>query len=249
MMTFRHAGDRGDLIASLPVVRHMGGGIMYIEAATYTRECLLPENWNGLDLLLKQQPYIQEVYPWPGGQVRAHVNLNDFRPRLMRALRINSFRDKSLVDWMLETHGVPATAKETPWLQVKTPKKIASIVFNRTGPGRARHHVYHNIEFPWRRVWDKYHDSAVFIGTPHEHAIFCATVGDVPYYKTGNLLEAAEVIAGCDLFVGNQSCCFWIACGMFKPIVLEVWREGPNCSVLRKNIYHGMDVNVELPDL
>lgn len=252
MITFRHAGDLGDIVYSLPVIRYAGGGTLLIEAAHYTRQLLVPENWCGIDDLLMRQPYIKSVEPWGNG-VRATYNLNDFRVRLHKAFRPglpanDAAKMKSLADWMLETHGVPLTEKDTAWLSVE-PVKIARVVINRTGSGRNHHNVYHNHLFPWRRVWDKYHKDAVFIGTELEHDVFCATVGEIPHCVTGTLHDAATVIAGADLFIGNQSVCHAIAEGLKKRIVLEVWPQGPNCLFFRPDVIHGWDQNVELPEL
>lgn len=247
MKTFRHAGDRGDLLAALPAIRAFGGGVLYIEAAPYTRERLTPDKWCGLDLLLKEQPYIEDVLPWQGQFV--DFNLNDWRSSLVRALRRNQHKDKSLVDWQLEQYGIPLHAKDTAWLTVKEPIRAARVVFNRTGPGRQKHHVYHNPAFPWHYVWEKYGKEAVFVGTPDEHRMFCATCGRVPHYPTADLHEAARVIAGADLFVGNQSACFWLAEGLKKRLVLEVWCEGANSNVFRDGATQGLDENVKLPDL
>lgn len=246
MNTYRHAGDIGDLIYFLPVIRHFGGGVLYIEAATYTRQCLTLDKWCGLDLLLKQQPYIVDVLPWRGERVS--VNGNDFRANMQRALRRGEGKQKALVDWMLEAHGVPPEAKKEPWLSVE-PKIIAPVVFSRSGAGRKPHHVYHNPNFPWHRVWRKYHEHSVFIGLEEEYRAFCGTCGETSHYVTKDLLEAAQVIAGCSLFVGNQSSLHAIAEGMKKNILLEVWPQGPNCLHFRPGMTHGWDLNVQLPDL
>lgn len=247
MKTFRHAGDRGDIIAALPALRALGGGVLLIEAAQYTREMLTPDKWLGLDLLLKEQPYIADVRQWKGERV--DFNLNDWRSKLFRAIRNRQHQDKSLVAWQLEQYGIPLTAKDEAWITIKEPIRAARVVFNRTGPGRPRHHVYQNPAFPWHYVWEKYGKDAVFIGTAEEHRAFCATCGRVPYYQTADLYEAARVIAGADLFVGNQSAAFWIAEGLKKRLVLEVWPEGPNSIVLRGGATQGFDENVKLPDL
>lgn len=247
MNTFRHAGDIGDVIYSMPVVRAFGGGVLLLEAASYTRRPLIPENWCGIDLLLKQQPYISDVQQWPTGQP-VTVNLNDFRANLFRSMKVNIHKDKHLMHWMCDAHGVPYKACDEPWISV-APKKAARVVFSRSGPGRERHHVYHNPLFPWHKVWSKYGSQAVFIGTESEHEAFCGTCGEVPHVKTANLLEAAEVISGCDLFVGNQSAPHAIAEAMKKRIVLEVWPDGPNCLVFRDGVTHGWDTKVKLPEL
>lgn len=246
MNTFLHAGDRGDILAALPVIRHLGGGILYIQAASYTRELLTPDRWFGLDRILKAQPYISDVREWRNEKVG--YNLNDWRARLFKALRGHQMKDKSLVDWQLEQYGIPASAKDEAWIAVE-PKKVARVVFNRTGTGRMPMHVYHNPRFPWHYVWQKYRNEAVFVGTPEEHRVFCATCGAINHVVTNDLYEAAQVIQGCDLFIGNQSCCFWMAEGMKKRLVLEVWPAGPNCLVPRPGSIAGWDENVVLPDL
>lgn len=219
---------------------------MYLEAATYTRVPLTRGNWRGIDKILKSQSYISGVEEWKGQQV--NVNLNDFRAKLFKAVRMGVFKDKSLVDWHLEAHSVPHHVKDQAWISVD-PKRISRVVFNRTGIGRSTHHVYHNPQFPWHYVWKKYHKDAVFVGLPEEHEVFCATCGEVPYVQTKDLYEAAQVISGCDLFVGNQSACLWIAEGMKKRIILEVWPQGPNSLVFRSGVVHGWDRNVVLHDL
>lgn len=246
MRTFRHAGDIGDIVSSLPVIRYFGGGALLIEAADYTRQKLTKDKWCGLDLLLKQQPYITDVREWNREMVS--VNLNDFRANLHRFMRKGMFKDKSLTDWHLEAHGVPLTEKNTAWIQSE-PHRVDRVVINRTGPGRAPHHVYQNPSFPWHRVWQKYHKEAVFIGSPIEYEVFKHTCGEIPYFPTANLLEAARVIAGSDLFIGNQSVCFWIAEAMKKNLILEVWPSGPNSLTFRPGAIMGWDQNVALPDL
>ena len=207
---------------------------------------LTPDKWFGLDRILKAQPYISDVQEWKNQPVG--YCLNDFRARLFKAVRMRQQRDKSLVDWQLEQYGIPMDAKNQAWLSVE-PKKVARVVFNRTGTGREPQHVYHNPRFPWHYVWQKYRKEAVFVGTPDEHRVFCATCGAIDHVVTKDLFEAAQVIQGCDLFVGNQSCCFWIAESMKKRIVLEVWPNGPNCLVPRPDSIAGWDENVELPNL
>jgi hypothetical protein len=83
------------------------------------------------------------------------------------------------------------------------------------------------------------HESC-FIGLQEEHLAFVEAFGEVPYLPTADLLEAARVIRGSRLFIGNQSCCFAICEGMKHPAVLEVWRSYPNCCIERDNVVHGV---------
>lgn len=234
------------MIASLPTVRALGGGILLLEAATYTRQMLTPDKWFGVDRILKEQPYIKDVREWKRETV--NYNLNDFRVRLFKSVRVGQHKDKSLADWQLEQYGLPLNAKDAAWIKIE-PKKVARVVINRTGTGRNHMHVYHNPDFPWHYIWSKYRSDAVFVGLPEEHEVFCATCGEIPHVQTKDLYEAAQVISGCDLFIGNQSVCFWLAEGMKKRILLEVWKAGPNCLIHRPGVVHGWDRRVELPDL
>lgn len=245
-MTFRHAGDAGDIIYALPAIKYFGRGLLYIEAASYTRVAMTPDKWNGLDLLLKAQPYIADVKPW--NREATDWNCNDFRALMVRQLRQGVGKDRHLSDWLALAFRIPLTIKDEPWLTVE-PNRIARVVINRAGAGRPAHQQYYGKDFPWGRVLEKYGKDAVFIGTKLEHEVFCAAQGKIAYYPTATLLEAARVIAGADLCVLNQSSCNAIAEGLKKPIVLEVWHQGPNSLSFRPNVHHGWDHNVELPDL
>lgn len=248
MLTFKHSGDVGDIIFFLPVMRAFGGGAMLIEAASYTRQRLTRDNWCGIDKLLLQQPYVKEVREWiPNEQV--DYNGCDFRAHMTRSLRMGHGKDKHLAHWMCEAHGVPLSAMDTAWLTVHEPIKEARVVFSRSGPGRDEKFVYQNRRFPWHAVWEKYRSDAVFVGTELEHHAFCAQCGKVPHRKTEDLLEAARVIAGCELFVGNQSCPHALASGFKKRIILEVWPQGPNTIDHRVGVLNVWDENVDLPIL
>lgn len=250
MLTFRHAGDLGDLVYGMPVMRALGGGCLCIEAATYTRQKLTRNNWCGIDKLLLQQPYVQDVREWQYGEPTSY-NLNDFRAALFRALREGHGKDKHLGHWMCEAHGLSHSIMDEAWLRIEVPILTGKrVVFSRSGAGRGGRNVYHNPYFPWAKVYAKYGDDAVFVGTSEEYEVFRAMCGDrVPHQKTEDLFEAARVIAGCQLFVGNQSCPHAIAEAMKKKIVLEVWPDGPNVLAFRPGVVHGWGIDTNLPDL
>ena len=254
LVNFRHAGDLGDIIYSLPLIKTVcasmqGQAAILIEAAGYTRQRLTPDNWCGIDQLLLRQHYVGAVRPYNPGE-GVTMNLNDFRDRLGKSLRNGIGHEKHLTHWMCETHGVPFSCMDEPWLEFDA-NPVAEVVFSRAGPGRKPGNVYQNANFPWHYVWAKYHKHAVFIGTDYEHDAFCGTCGEVPHFKTPTLHEAAQVIAGCKLFVGNQTATHAIAEGLKKRIILEVWMGGPNCLVVRDGVLHGKDRSIkdQLPDL
>lgn len=255
MLAFRHAGDLGDIIYSLPIVKtlcqstNLQAAIL-IEAARYTRQPLTPDRWCGINELLMRQPYVRDVRPFIPGE-RVNYNLNDFRARLFPAVSNGHYKDKHLMLWMCESHDVNPECMVAPWLTLEDPIFAGRVIFSRAGPGREARHVYQNEKFPWYAVAEKYRKDAVFVGSPLEHEVFTAQFGPVPYYETKTLLEAARVIAGAELFCGNQTATHAIAEGFKKKIVLEVWRGGPNCLVFRDGVVHGWDQKVadQLPEL
>jgi len=250
-MTFKHAGDLGDIIYSLPVMRALCNGQpseFLIEAVSYTRQRLTPDKWCGIDALLRSQPYVSDVRAYVPGEPVTR-NLNDFRARLHQSLRVGIGKDKHLTHWMCEAHCVHPQVILEQWLTIPDPINGAPVVFARAGAGRPHHQVYQNELFPWYRICEKYRGKAVFVGSEQEHLVFSAAFGDVPHYKTATLHEAARVIAGAKLFVGNQTATHAIAEGLKKNIILEVWRDGPNCIVHRPGVVHGWDQNINLPEL
>lgn len=243
MKTYQTAGDWGDICYALPVIRYHGPGILLFEAVTYTREPMTAGRWETIAPLLEVQPYIRGTRPLNAGE-RVDHNLNDFRALLFGAAHRRQLQiDKSLQSWMFEAHGVPNSEGETAWLTVPEPQRVAKVVINRSPR-------YHNARFPWRRVAEKYAGDIVFIGPEQEHKEFCdRNHVHVPRHPTANFLEAAQVIAGAELFIGNQSCCYAIAEGLKKPAVLEVFLPMPNCLYSRPNVWHGFTGDVHLPDL
>lgn len=247
VMTYRHAGDVGDLLFALPAVRHNGRGIVYLEAANYTRVPLTPDNWRGIDRILKAQPYIDDVRQWKGEPT--DINLNDFRSAMFRHVRHRHHIDRHIADWTAMVCNLPTSIKDEPWLTIPDPIAVAPVVISRSGPGRPPHSVYHGQNFPWGQVLRKYGKDAVFVGTELEHEIFQAVFGDITWYPTATLFEVAQVIAGAKLFIGSQSAPNAIAQGLGVATVLEIWHQGPNSSGWRKNHINGWDHKCPLPDI
>lgn len=241
-MTYSSAGDAGDLCYAMATVRALGGGTLCLHAEKWTRELMNNAKVASLKSLLEIQPYIDEVR-WlePGEQVT--TNLNDFRAEYFRTFLKPGFPvRRNLCEWMLVTHGVPVEEQNNRWLTNIEPIQLAKVVINRTPR-------YHNKLFPWKKVLLKYGNDVGFVGSNQEHQQFCNHFGQVPRIQTDSLLALAQVIAGAELFIGNQSCPYAIAEGMKKRAILEVCRWLPNCLFERADVIHGWDANFELPEL
>lgn len=218
--TFAHSGDLGDIIASLPTVRAMGGGdflIFHREGAN--RESMKGARFNSIRPLLEAQPYVREC-AWNEAIIENCQDLSTFR---------HDFRpDENLVQWQARHLGV--SVSEEPWLSCARSSKS----FGKTVVARSLR--YQNYDFPWKRLIAQYRTELIFVGTEDEHKAFQICNGCiVEHCRTANLLELAEIINGADRFIGNQSCPFWIAAGLGVTLIQEVWPVGPNSIIKRKN--------------
>ena len=70
--------------------------------------------------------------------------------------------------------------------------------------------------------------NGIFVGTPNEHNAFVSWTGcNIPYRPVQNFKELADLIAGADLFLGNQSMAYSIATGLGKETMLEIHKIKP----------------------
>jgi len=222
---FCHSGDLGDIIYSLPAIRALGGGKIVLtrckDAAPYiTREPMTKERADLIIPLLKNQPYIKDA-EFADCPPKDAVMLDEFR-HLIHGEQLGVHRHWRLSALHLKQCGLPTWIDSTPWLWAEPSEKAPAVVM-------ARSLRYHNPEFPWPKIIEKYRGIAGFIGTPKEYEAFVADCGDVAYIPTKDLMEAASIIAGCSLFIGNQSAPLAIAVGMGKPAVVEFTPIAQNC--------------------
>lgn len=118
--------------------------------------------------------------------------------------------------------GIPLPDHATLWLHNIQPRSEARVVISRSVR-------YNNPYFPWRTVLDTLED-AIFVGIEDEHAIFQNTYGvKIRRRPTKDLLEVAELIAGSELFIGNQSSPMTIAEGLKHPRIQETCLHVADC--------------------
>lgn len=226
-----HTGDLGDIIACLPILRSMGGGSIVLHAPTGKRQCresLEGARFNSIKPLLEAQPYVDSVLWCEHAQDVAH----DFS-----TFRQDHRHEENLIQW--QARHIDIAVSETPWLIAKPDKCTKGrAVF-------ARSRRYHSEKFPWEKALARWKDP-LFVGLEDEYLAFQTKWGKpIEHYTAENLLELAQLIAGCEMFVGNQSCPFWIAAGLGVPLIQEVWTTDPNSIVLRDNA--GYALNGTLP--
>jgi hypothetical protein len=189
--------------------------------------------------LLEIQPYIESVKIYNGETV--DWNSEKFRSGWVdRKRNLANCHAQHAFDTGFITE-MPDMSK--PWLLNIEPDSRSNgrVVVNRS----AR---YQNQFFQWREIVAHYGSLIMFIGTLDEHRDFCSNYGTVEYVATANLLEAARLINGSELFIGNQSSCMTIAEGLKHPRILEGSLLIPDCIYPNAhNAQYVFDGTVTLP--
>ena len=103
------------------------------------------------------------------------------------------------------------------------------IVLNRTSR-------YHNPTFDYS-ILKPYQERITFVGLPQEFKVISAKLPNIKHYEVENFYELAQVINGCNLFIGNQSMAFAIAEQMKHPRILEICPTAHNVIPTGANGY------------
>ena len=252
MKTYRHSGTLGDLIYSLAIVKKMTPG-RYMVAINNIENCVAQygyrpdevdlahrgrfttQDFEWLAPLLERQSCIEELCTWHQGDPEPDVDLDRFRGTLFRGFEGNYVQAYHIA------FGMPFMMQDydTPWLEAD-PIETAPIVVSRTFRYRDP-----NGDVIWRDIAKdtNLEQAGIFIGTPAEHQDFVrATEVDIPYHPIRDFKEMADIIAGCKLFLGNQSFGYSLAVGLGKDSVLETIKIKPlqnnECYFPRKNIQY-----------
>ena len=221
MSTFLHSGARGDIIYSLPTIKCLGGGILYIQ--TIGGYCVGAGSNEITDVdvkyfreLLVKNSYIEDVKAWNGEEIK--YNLNDFRTKggnffitHLAKVHLNAFN----MNFNLSM----------PWMEEEnySRKYFSDII------------ISHSIRYPGKiNNWDvlkEYEDKITFIGFESEHETFCKNNNlNLKFYRVNSFIEIAEIILAAKLFIGNQSFIYSLAEAFKIPRILSVYPQASNCG-------------------
>ena len=231
-------GDLGDATVSLATLHHRGGLYDYYlrdngQTAGIVRRAHI------LAPLVESQPYINSVRIWK--RERIDWASEGFRPKWHNSIdNLAHCHAKHAFD-MGFILTMPDFSK--PWLTIEGDKSYGgTVVINRS----AR---YNNDSFPWAKIVQHYGNRLLFLGTGEEHETFVRKYGRVRYLITKNMLDAAKVIAGSALFIGNQSSCMTIAEGLKHPRIQETCLWIPDCIYPSTNAQYVANGAANLPDV
>lgn len=234
MKRFKHSGALGDLIYSLPIVKHFGGGEFYLHLnqmnwigqhyygsppAPFHQGRMTQGDFEYMQSFMQAQGYIRR-FDTLTTSVEITDNLDRFRPAFVG-------HPCNYLDLYAQIHGVDPASMYTPWLSVPSPVRIPgrSIVVNRTlrWIGPVPNPIWADLKTQGLE------DQIVFVGLPTEYTAFVEATGlAAEYHPTRTMLELASVIAGADRFIGNQSQAYALAVGLGVPdIQLEARQDLP----------------------
>ena len=227
MKKFKHSGALGDLIYSLPIVQHLGGGEFYLHLNQmdwigqhyygalpnpFHQGRMTTKDYDYMQSFMLAQPYISAFDTMSPEREITH-NLDRFRPAFVG-------HPTNYIDLYAQTFNITEPLSNRPWLTVPSIELLPrgrTIVINRTErwipptPGP---------------MWAELRRSgaeaqAVFVGLRHEYQKFQAdTHWSLPWIETPTMLDLARVIAGAAQFIGNQSSALAMAIGLGVPSIL-----------------------------
>jgi hypothetical protein len=225
MNTYKHSGTLGDLIYSLPIVKHFGGGDFYLHLnqidwvglhyygsspAPFHQGKMTQGDFEFMKSFMEAQAYITK-FDTLTPQTEITHNMDRFRTAFVS--HPGNYVDIYANTFRLNDPDLHAQLRNTPWLTVPDTILIPdrTIVINRT-----QRWLPKTLSPQWA-IWKEQglDSEAVFVGLPEEYTAFTKATGwDIPYQQTNTLLELAQYIAGCEQFIGNQSVALSLAIGL-----------------------------------
>lgn len=236
MITFRHSGNLGDIVWSLPTIKDIlrrhnqdkaglymltGVPAVYVAGPHPLGNIRLDENYaRQLLPLLLAQDYIGDAGVWNGQPV--NYDLDDFRESGF------NFSAGNIGRYYCHAFMVTPNLSD-PWLNVEpSPDTDGKIVINRTERARNR-----RLNYGFLRG----RNDLVFVGLEREYQNFSMMVPGVPRWQAPDFLTLARWIKGAKAFIGNQSFPYAVAEALKVPRCLEVADISPNNIPSGPNAY------------
>ena len=251
--SFLHSGDLGDIIFSLPTIRDLGGGTLYLDI-TGTRNNIEKtkfniEGYNSIRELLLKQFYILDVKIYNGEEI-TH-NLNTFS-NLVK----NKTNRLSLPELIADNFKIDIINLNFPWIHSNkiTTKSIicARGLRNRCCVPYINENFVTSKDYDelndivWKNIVDNYKNDILFVGLQNDYDDFAHKFGNVDFLQPDNLLHLTQIINGCKLFICNCSLPHAIAEGLKKPILLEVSGHPTGCFSRFENMWTFTNKSVDI---
>jgi hypothetical protein len=217
MANFKHSGATGDLIFSLPTIRAMGGGTLYIHPYDEQRARSIAQ-------LVSLQPYIDRVIV--GTEIPSDaVNLDLFRN--------HAGHHENLIHAHFKGQGLPIDESyKEGWLTI--PEIIEPFIWDGSYSviNYTTNYMDHN--FDWSKEVEyllTISERVYFVGYESEYNLFQEKFNTAAQFYQCCFGEAADLIKYAEMFTGCYSAMATIAQGLGRTLRL-VQAPGHTCSTL-----------------
>lgn len=230
MIKFKHSGNAGDILYSLPAIRQAcenknDKAILYLnldQPANYVQGFVHPLGnvmlnkymATMLKPLLLECEFISDVMTYSGQQI--DYDLDKFRRIGLNLGAGNISR------WYFQAFPELTCDLIEPTLKLHIEDYFCSdsILINRT-------ERYQNGQIDYS-ILNKYSNPKYFVGTEHEYHLMSKVIENLQYHEVLNFYHLADLINNCKVFIGNQSMNFAIAEQLKSNRILETYFGCPN---------------------
>lgn len=225
MKTAACTGGIGDIVYSIPVLRLLNVTKLYVKENFYV---------DGRSMYSVTKPLLAtqgiEVLPTKGG-----LPFQEYEPGLQFDYDIDAFREMQNRDTMHIIRNMMLRFRcykpnwNKPFLfDIPVSDSNYNLIFLSD---RWRE----NSKVNWLELYARIKKPVYFIGLAEDHNNFCVNYGAIQWKCTYDLLEMANLIAGCSNLYTNQSVALTIAQGLGKNYYLELKPRKSNTRFYTRN--------------
>jgi hypothetical protein len=230
---FKHSGNSGDIIYSLPAVYALSKNGMAQFHLDANQKINYKTKFHPLGSVMLNNKIIQMLQPLLLHQPQIEVcdtytnQPIDYDLDIIRRHPFNLGRN-SISRWYFHAFCIYANLCK-PWLIAPKDESVSDYIVI------ARSHRYRSpgIDYSFLKKYKK----KCFVGIPEEYEDMKQQLPDIEYRPVKDFLELASIINGSHLFIGNQSFPFSIAEGLKVNRILEMSYKSPNVIVEGEGAY------------
>lgn len=218
--SFLHSGKLGDIIWSLPLIRYLGGGNLYLRINEFDPGAneykLTQQSAESIVALLEQQPYITGVEIYDNQSI--DYNLDLFRTKIFQIK--TSIAGSFFHTFDLSSIDIDSEL-DRPWLSVTPNQDFKDkIVVSRTKRYLAGNETPNPFYLYLKEQNIAKH--GVFLGTLEEYNLFEQQHNTgIVWHETKTVLEIAGIVAASKFYAGNENLINAINESLKKPVFLE----------------------------
>ncbi len=224
---FKHSGNAGDIIYSIPCMLALSNGKPIHLHLNLHQKGHYGKSPHPLGGVMLNEKMLQMLQPLLLAQ-NAFATVNEYTNQpidydldMVRQYPLQLNRG-NIIRWYFLCFATNYPVHE-PWLFVEPDTNFSqSIIVARSQRYRAP-----GIDYSFLQ----YYTNIYFIGVEAEFEDMQKMIPAIVHLKVNHFLEMAKIIAGCKLFIGNQSFPFSIAEALKINRLLEVYFQSPNVSV------------------